>query len=97
MQALRSRRGHVLRSYGDLGVALLLGALVSAAVMRGLSPEALDGWGWRIPFLLGLAIGPVGLYIRRHLDETAASRSIRGAEAGAKSRESFLLGISAKP
>jgi MFS family permease len=54
------------------GVALLLGALVSAAVTRGLSPEALDGWGWRIPFLLGLAIGPVGLYIRRRLNETEA-------------------------
>jgi len=54
------------------GTALLLGALVSAAVARGLSPEALDGWGWRIPFLFGLIIGPVGLYIRRHLNETEA-------------------------
>jgi MHS family proline/betaine transporter-like MFS transporter len=54
------------------GVALLLGALVSTAVTRGLSPEALDGWGWRVPFLLGLVIGPVGLYIRRHIKETAA-------------------------
>ena len=54
------------------GTALLLGALVSAAVTRGLSPEALDSWGWRIPFLLGLVIGPVGLYIRRHLNETDA-------------------------
>jgi MFS transporter, MHS family, proline/betaine transporter len=54
------------------GTALLLGALVSAAVTRGLSPEALDGWGWRIPFLFGLVIGPVGLYIRRHLNETDA-------------------------
>ena len=54
------------------GMALLLGALVSSAVTRGLSTEALDGWGWRIPFLLGLIIGPVGLYIRRHLDETDA-------------------------
>ena len=54
------------------GVAVLLGALVSAAVTRGLSPEALDRWGWRIPFLFGLLIGPVGVYIRRHLDETEA-------------------------
>jgi MHS family proline/betaine transporter-like MFS transporter len=54
------------------GTALLLGALVSAAVTRGLSPEALEGWGWRIPFLLGLIIAPVGLYIRRYLNETDA-------------------------
>jgi MHS family proline/betaine transporter-like MFS transporter len=61
------------------GVALFLGALVSAAVTRGLTPEALDGWGWRIPFLLGLVIGPVGLYIRRHLDETDAFIEARAA------------------
>jgi MFS transporter, MHS family, proline/betaine transporter len=71
--ALRDRRGF----YGSWqrvgqGVALLLGALVSAVVTRGLPPEALDSWGWRIPFLFGLLIGPVGVYIRLHLDETDA-------------------------
>src|SRR6202050_4882878 len=61
------------------GVALLLGALVSAAVTRDLSSEALDEWGWRIPFLLGLVIGPVGLYLRRHLKETEAFIEARAA------------------
>jgi MFS family permease len=51
------------------GLAALLGALVGAAVTRGLSPEAVDAWGWRIPFLIGLLIGPVGLYIRRYVEE----------------------------
>jgi MHS family proline/betaine transporter-like MFS transporter len=27
-------------------------------------------WGWRIPFFIGLLIAPVGLYLRRTLDET---------------------------
>ena len=36
---------------------------------RSLTPESLDSWGWRVPFLLGLIIGPVGLYIRRNLQE----------------------------
>jgi MFS family permease len=31
------------------------------------APEAVDSWGWRIPFLLGLIIGPVGLFIRHLL------------------------------
>ncbi|WP_144143994.1 MFS transporter [Paraburkholderia sp. BCC1884] len=52
--------------------ALLLGALVSAAITRGLSPEALKSWGWRVPFLLGLIIGPIGFYIRRHLVDSEA-------------------------
>jgi MHS family proline/betaine transporter-like MFS transporter len=52
--------------------ALLLGAVVGAAVTRGLSPEALKSWGWRVPFILGLIIGPIGYYIRRHLADSEA-------------------------
>jgi MFS family permease len=54
------------------GLAVFCGAGVTALVTHGLSPEALDAWGWRIPFLIGLLIGPVGLWIRRHLSETEA-------------------------
>jgi MFS transporter, MHS family, proline/betaine transporter len=61
------------------GLAVLTGALLGALITRAFTPEALDGWAWRIPFLFGLIIGPVGLYIRRRLDETevflAISRS----------------------
>lgn len=35
-----------------------------------LTQEQLYDWGWRIPFLVGILIGPVGLYIRRVLPET---------------------------
>lgn len=52
------------------GLALFSGALLGAVLTSALSPDSLDGWGWRIPFLFGLIIGPVGLYIRRHLEET---------------------------
>ena len=65
------------------GLAALLGAVVGAAVTRGLSPEALDAWGWRIPFLIGLLIGPVGLYIRRYVEEPEEfleARRTRGAK-----------------
>jgi MFS transporter, MHS family, proline/betaine transporter len=51
-------------------LAALLGALLGALVTRLLTPEALDGWGWRVPFWFGLAIGPVGLLIRRYVEET---------------------------
>lgn len=54
------------------GLAVFCGAGVTALVTRGLTPEALEAWGWRIPFLIGLLIGPVGLWIRRHLSETEA-------------------------
>jgi MFS transporter, MHS family, proline/betaine transporter len=61
------------------GLAVLTGALLGTLVTRNLSPEALDLWGWRVPFLFGLIIGPVGLYIRRHLEETDAFLEARGA------------------
>jgi len=61
-----------------LSSAVLTGTMLGALVTHGLTPEALESWGWRIPFLFGLIIGPVGLYIRRHLDETPDFVTMRG-------------------
>ncbi|MFP3741376.1 MFS transporter, partial [Burkholderia sp. SIMBA_019] len=58
----------------SIGVAVLLGAAVGTFVTASLSTEALNSWGWRLPFLLGMVIGPVGYYIRHHLDETPTFR-----------------------
>jgi MFS transporter, MHS family, proline/betaine transporter len=52
--------------------ALLLGSLIGAAVTRGLSHDALTSWGWRVPFALGLVIGPIGIYMRRNLANAEA-------------------------
>lgn len=52
------------------GAAALLGAAMGAGLSHFLSEQQLYDWGWRIPFILGLAIMPVGLYIRRQLPET---------------------------
>lgn len=54
----------------SIGVAVLLGAAVGTFVTSSLDAESLASWGWRLPFLLGIIIGPVGYYIRHHLDET---------------------------
>jgi MFS transporter, MHS family, proline/betaine transporter len=65
------------------GLAVLMGALLGALVTRGLSPDALNSWGWRVPFLFGLVIGPIGLYMRRYLSETDAfveARSVSSDE-----------------
>ncbi len=40
------------------------------AIQSGISAAAFDSWGWRIPFLLGLPIGLIGLYIREHCAES---------------------------
>lgn len=62
---------------------------VGAAVNGWMSPADLESWGWRLPFALGLVIGPVGWYIRRHTEEprefaqVLARRREQGAEAAA--------------
>jgi MFS family permease len=73
------------------GLAVLLGAILGTLLTRSLTPEALDSWGWRIPFLFGLIIGPVGLYIRRNLDETSAFLQSNRSPAGQQGSGSMLM------
>lgn len=69
-------------------VSMCLGMLLGLGVANGfsyfLSEEALLEWGWRIPFILGLFIGLVGLYIRSHLSESPVYKAAK--EAGCLSR-----------
>src|SRR6185312_7398532 len=51
-------------------LAILVGGLLGYGLSHSMSHEALMSWGWRIPFLLGLLIAPVGMYIRSQLEET---------------------------
>src|SRR5581483_581747 len=79
--------------YGSLqmvgqSLAALCGAIAGTLVTRGLSAQQIDSWGWRLPFIFGLIIGPVGVYIRKHLMETEAfleSRQAHSRPAGSAS------------
>jgi MFS transporter, MHS family, proline/betaine transporter len=73
------------------GLAVLLGAILGTLLARSLTPETLDSWGWRVPFLFGLIIGPVGLYIRRNLDETSAFLQSNRSSAGQQGSGSVLI------
>lgn len=50
--------------------ALLLGTSIGVVLSRTLSSEALQSWGWRIPFLVAAPLGLIGYYIRRKLEDT---------------------------
>ena len=62
------------------GLNTVCGSLLGVALAAALSTSALESWGWRVPFVIGMAMGPIGIYIRRHLDET-----LPGVEDGAAS------------
>src|SRR5262249_28309566 len=50
-------------------LATICGAGIGVILAFALTADDLFAWGWRIPFLIGTLIAPVGLYIRRQLPE----------------------------
>jgi MHS family proline/betaine transporter-like MFS transporter len=52
------------------GAALFLASLFGYLLNTFLNHDALYSWGWRVPFLFGMLIVPVGYYIRSKMDET---------------------------
>ncbi|CAE1145948.1 MFS transporter [Serratia sp. Tan611] len=76
------------------GAAALLGAAVAAILTFTLSAEALAEWGWRIPFLLGTLIVPVGIYLRRHIvDEPPAAKPAERRVFEARHVRNWLLTV----
>jgi MFS family permease len=51
-------------------LAIFMGSLIGVILATTLTRDQLYGWGWRIPFIIGMLIAPVGMYIRRELPET---------------------------
>lgn len=94
IESAPARRAGLVGSLQMVGQTLgvLLGALVGVIVTQVLAPEDLATWGWRVPFLIGLLIGPIGLYIRRHLEETDEFRSARGSRSSFGAMRTLSLG-----
>ncbi|VVD71235.1 MFS transporter [Pandoraea cepalis] len=54
----------------SVGFAVVIGSLVGTLIVSTMSTESLTQWGWRIPFVVGMLVAPVGYYIRLKIDET---------------------------
>lgn len=66
-------------------LAFATGAAMAMALSQWLSPESFARWGWRVPFILGVLIGPVGHYLRAKVDESPAFKA-HLAEVAARGR-----------
>ncbi|MFC3998045.1 MFS transporter [Nocardiopsis sediminis] len=58
--------------FASQGLATLLAAGFAAVLTGVLAEPAMMAWGWRVPFVFGLLVGPVGYVIRRYTDESPA-------------------------
>src|ERR1700720_490668 len=56
--------------WSSQGLAALVATGLGVLLTTSMSADTLQAWGWRIPFAVGLLIGPVGYYIRNRLGET---------------------------
>jgi len=77
----KDRRGY----YGALFssstyLALAAGSGIALLVYGVLGQAATLDWGWRLGFAIGLAVIPVGLYLRRHMQESEAMVHGRAGE-----------------
>ncbi|MGY0541417.1 MFS transporter [Nocardioides sp. YJ-D4] len=69
--APRGRRGFYVGFVSMMvGAAMLVGATLSLAMARFVPTAAMESWGWRVPLLVALPLGLIGLYIRLKLEET---------------------------
>ena len=64
--------------------AFVIGATFATTLKTYLSPEAFANWGWRVPFLAGIVIGPIGYYLRRAVDETPEFKAFLAKRSGAR-------------
>jgi MHS family proline/betaine transporter-like MFS transporter len=71
-----------------VGGGFLLGSLTAALLNNGVDKETVLAWGWRLPFLFGIAVGLVGAYLRWRLDDTPKYTELE--ETGRVARAPFI-------
>src|SRR5665213_273871 len=67
--------------FASQGLSTLLASSLGLILTTALTTEQLYSWGWRVPFILGLAIGPVAWFIRSHAPETPEFEASRAEES----------------
>src|ERR1700723_3894240 len=67
------QRGFVASwQFASQGLSNLLASAFGVGLTSWLTPAEMQSWAWRIPFLFGILVGPVGIYIRNHLEDATA-------------------------
>ena len=76
LESSERRRGFTVSwQLASQGAATLVGAGSGLLLTALLPTSQLADWGWRVPFLIGLLIVPLGVYIRRSIPDNHAPES----------------------
>ena len=68
----------------------LLAILLQILLQAVLTPEQLQAWGWRIPFVVGAGLAVLVFWLRRHINETSAFENATGETDRGKTMLLFL-------
>jgi len=84
--AAENRRGFI-GSFQQVscGIGFLLGSVFGWVVTSNMSSQTILEWGWRLPFLSGILLGIVGIYMRLKLRDTPKFRAIKDRGEASKS------------
>lgn len=91
--APRERRGFFASSIyvsGTLGI--LVGLLLGVGLQLALTEEQMQSWGWRIPFVVGAALGLVAFWIRGSMTESEIFHEHRD-QVKPKDEENVFLAV----
>ncbi|NIH84413.1 MFS transporter [Amycolatopsis granulosa] len=81
-------------SVASTSVGPLLATLVAYLVISAMPAAAFNNWGWRIPFLLAIPMALIGIYIRRHVEETPQFKEMAElAEASKVKQKPFRTAV----
>jgi MFS transporter, MHS family, proline/betaine transporter len=57
-------------SQSSIAGSTLVCSVIVAIVSAAFTPAQMDDWAWRVPFLIGALLLPIGIYMRRNIAET---------------------------
>ena len=77
------------------GAAGLVAGAFGLALTISLTPAEMLAWGWRVPFMVGLLLVPLALYLRHNMPETLHSAPIQATNSGVigLKRKRGLIGL----
>jgi len=72
------KRRTAITSWIEVGCisGFAFGATITTVLTSFFTQEQIYAWAWRVPFLLALPLGAIGLYIRKRLEESPAFEAV---------------------